>query len=47
MNTEGICTECKEWTDVTDSCCGALVYVDGGLIDPLDLEELDEEFQDE
>jgi hypothetical protein len=33
---EGICSSCKEWTSLNDSCCGASVYVDGGLEQPDD-----------
>jgi hypothetical protein len=28
--SEGICSECKDWTSVQESCCGAKVWVDGG-----------------
>lgn len=31
MNAEGICTECKEWTDEDYSCCGAPVSVEGSI----------------
>ena len=39
-NTEGICRDCGEHTDVTDSCCGAAVFIDGGWEYPEDQEEV-------
>jgi hypothetical protein len=29
---QGICLECKEWTDPEESCCGAGVVVEGSII---------------
>lgn len=30
--TLGMCPECKEWTSVPDSCCGAGAWIDGGHV---------------
>ena len=35
----GRCTRCKEMTSTVESCCGAPVEYEGGLIDPLEDEE--------
>lgn len=42
----GICSECKEWTDVDDPCCGAAVYYEGDMYSPGDEDEGNEEKSD-
>ena len=37
----GMCSECKEWTDVDDPCCGAAVYYEGAMWSPEDEGEND------
>ena len=37
----GMCSECKEWTDVDDPCCGAAVYYEGAMCSPEDEDEND------
>lgn len=39
MDTIGICPECKEWTEVQDSCCGHGAIVEGDLIKSLEGDE--------
>jgi hypothetical protein len=34
----GMCMDCKEWTDVDDSCCGAGVLFEGSVEFPEDEE---------
>lgn len=31
ISKEGICIECKEWTTLKDSCCGAGVLIEGSI----------------
>lgn len=33
----GVCTDCKEWTQVPNSCCGAPVSVEGHLYSDSDI----------
>lgn len=40
MDKMGICSDCKEWTTVRESCCGAGVYVEGTLCTELDSEHV-------
>lgn len=30
----GMCTVCKEWTDVNEPCCGAGVMINGNIYEP-------------
>lgn len=41
-NKEGICSCCKEWTSVIDSCCGYPVWCDGVMIGINEEEEMDD-----
>lgn len=34
MEKIGICRDCKEWTELNDSCCGAPVYIEGSWETP-------------
>lgn len=40
MNKIGLCSKCKEWTDIDDPCCGAPVWYEGDLV--VDTDEDDE-----
>jgi hypothetical protein len=39
LDSEGICTACREWTTIGDSCCGAGVWVEGSVYTADDLED--------
>jgi hypothetical protein len=41
--TDGICRGCGEWTDVTDSCCGDPVFIEGGWEYPEDYDDENEQ----
>lgn len=32
MERTGLCTKCKEWTDVDDSCCGEGAWFEGEIV---------------
>lgn len=36
---EGVCTECKEWTTLLGSCCGAPIKYEGHIVSADDLED--------
>ena len=38
----GICSKCKEWTDPEDSCCGVMVWVEGGQYNEDDRHDIEE-----
>ena len=37
----GMCSRCKEWTSIKDSCCGVGIWFEGSLVQP-EFEEEDE-----
>lgn len=36
MSKTGVCTQCGEWTELNDSCCGDGVWIEGGVEYPDD-----------
>jgi hypothetical protein len=46
-DVDGMCSYCKEYTNVLEPCCNASIYVEGGFINAEDFtqEEIDAYFE--
>lgn len=43
----GICMSCKEWTEITEPCCGDPVQYEGGWISLDDFDDEDDQLTEE